>query len=94
MSNPFFIVFLIFFAEKNKFGERRSSWMKWEQNDNADGYVIYFGKTPDKLYGSIMVYGKNDYFFTGMDRTDAYYFQIEAFNSNGISKRTEVIKVE
>jgi hypothetical protein len=60
----------------------------------ADGYVIYWGKSPDKLYGSIMVYGKNDYYFTGADRVDPYYFQIEAFNNNGISERTEIIKAE
>lgn len=86
--------FMVLRADGKKFGERRSSWIRWQQNNEADGYVIYFGKSPDKLYGSIMVYGQNDYFFSGMDRTDAYYFQIEAFNSNGISKRTEVIKVE
>lgn len=86
--------FVVLRAEKNKFGERRSSWMKWQQNDSADGYVIYFGKSPDKLYGNIMVYGKNDYFFTGMDREDTYYFQIEAFNNNGISRRTEIKKSE
>ena len=86
--------FMVLRADTKKFGERRSSWIRWQQNNEADGYVIYFGKSPDKLYGSIMVYGQNDYFFSGMDRTDAYYFQIEAFNSNGISKRTEVIKVD
>jgi xylan 1,4-beta-xylosidase len=86
--------FMVLRADAKKFGERRSSWIRWQQNNEADGYVIYFGKSPDKLYGSIMVYGQNDYFFSGMDRTDAYYFQIEAFNSNGISKRTEVIKVD
>ena len=81
-------------ADPKKYGERRSIWFKWQQNSDADGYVIYWGKTPDKLYGSIMVYGKNEYFFTGADRTDSYYFQIEAFNSNGISERTEVVKSE
>lgn len=86
--------FMVLRADAKKFGERRSSWIRWQQNTEADGYVIYFGKSPDKLYGSIMVYGQNDYFFSGMDRTDAYYFQIEAFNGNGISKRTEVIKVD
>lgn len=68
-----------------KNADRRSVWFKWKQNDLADGYVIYFGKSPDKLYGSIMVYGKNEYYFTGADKSDAYYFQIEAFNANGIS---------
>ena len=81
-------------ADPKKYGERRSIWMKWKQNQNADGYVIYFGKSPSKLYGSIMVYGKNEYFFTGADRVDEYYFQIEAFNNNGISERSEVYKSE
>lgn len=85
--------FVVLRADPAKYGERRSSWLKWRDNDLADGYVIYFGKSPDKLYGSIMVYGKNDYYFTGMDRTDEYYFQIEAFNSSGISERTEIVHV-
>lgn len=77
-------------ADPKKYGERRSAWLRWRQNDLADGYVIYFGKSAEKMYGSIMVYGKNDYFFTGMDRTDGYYFQIEAFNANGISEKSSI----
>ncbi len=71
-------------------GERRNVWFKWQQEPNADGYVIYFGKTPETLYGSIMVYGKNEYYFNGLDKSDAYYFQIEAFNNNGIGGKSEV----
>ena len=81
-------------AEAKKKGERRSVWFKWQQEENADGYVIYFGKSADKLYGSIMVYGKNEYYFSGLDRSDAYYFQIEAFNNNGIGPKSEVKKSE
>ncbi|MGV3459713.1 MAG: family 43 glycosylhydrolase [Flavobacterium sp.] len=81
-------------AEPKKKGERRSVWFKWQQEPNADGYVIYFGKSPDKMYGSIMVYGKNEYYFSGLDRSDAYYFQIEAFNNNGIGPKTEIKKSE
>jgi hypothetical protein len=29
-----------------------------------------------------------------MDAADTYYFQIEAFNNNGISEKTEIAKVE
>ncbi|WP_333693972.1 discoidin domain-containing protein [Flavobacterium sp.] len=75
-------------------GERRNVWFKWQQEPSADGYVIYFGKSPDKLYGSIMVYGKNEYYFNGLDRSDVYYFQIEAFNNNGIGPRSEVKKAD
>jgi xylan 1,4-beta-xylosidase len=71
-------------------GERRNVWFKWQQEPHADGYVIYFGKSADKLYGSIMVYGKNEYYFNGLDRSDKYYFQIEAFNNNGIGPKSSI----
>lgn len=86
--------FTVLRSSPKKYGERRSIWFKWQQNVLADGYVIYWGKSPNKLYGSIMVYGKNEYFFTGADRADGYYFQIEAFNNNGISSRSKVVFVE
>lgn len=75
-------------------GERRNVWFKWQQQPEADGYVIYFGKSPEKMYGSIMVYGQNEYYFNGLDRTEAYYFQIEAFNNNGIGPKSEIKKAE
>jgi hypothetical protein len=74
--------------------ERRNAWLKWRQSDDAIGYTIYTGIAPDKLYNNILVYGANEYYFTGMEKNRPYYFQIEAFNENGIGKRTRVIKVE
>jgi xylan 1,4-beta-xylosidase len=74
--------------------ERRNAWIKWAQSDEAVGYTIYSGVNPDKLYMNILIYGANEYYFTAMDRDKPYYFQIEAFNENGIGKRTKVVKVE
>ena len=74
--------------------ERRNSWLKWQVVPDATGYTIYTGTAPDKLYTSFMVYGSNEYYFTAMEKDKPYYFQIEAFNENGIGKRTSVIKVE
>ncbi len=74
--------------------ERRSTWLKWQADDDATGYVIYFGVAPDKLYGSVMLYGVNEYYLSALEANRPYYFQIEAFNENGISKRSEVVKSE
>jgi xylan 1,4-beta-xylosidase len=74
--------------------ERRNVWFKWRLNDNATGYTIYFGEAPDKLYNSVMVYGVNEYYLKALEKNRPYYFQIEAFNENGISARTQVIKAE
>jgi len=68
--------------------DSRSAWLKWRHDSNATGYVIYSGIAPDKLYTSVMVYGNNDYYFKSMDKDKTYYFQIEAFNENGIGERT------
>jgi hypothetical protein len=71
--------------------DTRSAWLKWRHDSNATGYVIYSGIAPDKLYTSVMVFGNNDYYFKSMDKDKTYYFQIEAFNENGVGERTEVI---
>jgi hypothetical protein len=74
--------------------ERRNAWLKWQLMDDATGYTIYSGIAPDKMYNSVMVFGKNEYYFRAMDIDRTYYFQIEAFNENGVSKRTDPQKVE
>ena len=74
--------------------EGRNAWLKWKQSDDATGYNIYFGIHPDKLYNSVLVYNSNEYYFTAMDKNHSYYFQIEAFNENGIGEKSEVVKVE
>lgn len=74
--------------------ERRNSWLKWQVNEKATGYMIYTGIAPDKLYTSMMVLGSNEYYFSAMEKDQPYYFQIESFNESGIGKRTAVIKVD
>jgi len=74
--------------------DTRNAWLKWQAADDATGYVIYSGIAPDKLYTTVMVYGNNEYYFKAMDKGKTYYFTIEAFNENGISKRVQVVKSE
>lgn len=72
--------------------ERRNAWLKWQQSDDAVGYVIRSGIAPDKLYNSTMVIGRNEYYFRFMDADRTYWFQIEAFNENGAGPRTSPMK--
>jgi hypothetical protein len=74
--------------------DKRSAWLKWGHISNATGYVVYSGISPDKLYTSVQVFGSNEYYFKSMDKDRTYYFQIEAFNENGIGIRGPVIKSE
>ena len=82
--------FIVLRTEKDK----RSAWLKWQTVNNAYAYNIFYGTEPDKLYNCIIVHGNNEYWFKGMDSKKAYFYTIEAINENGISDRTEVLKVE
>ena len=52
--------------------ERRNAWLKWQQSNDAYGYVIYTGTEPGKLYTSIMVYNVNEYYFSAMEKDKPY----------------------
>jgi xylan 1,4-beta-xylosidase len=82
--------FVVLRTEKDK----RSAFIKWRPVDNAFAYNIYYGTHPDKLYTSIMVHANNEYWMKSMDSQKTYYFQIEAINENGVSKRSPVLKAE
>lgn len=83
-----------YFTALRGYSEPRNAWLKWKLQDNATGYLINFGVRPDKLYGSIMVYGSNEYYFNGMDRDKPYYFTITPFNESGCGPRSSVVKSE
>ncbi|MFO7852314.1 MAG: family 43 glycosylhydrolase [Bacteroidota bacterium] len=73
--------------------DRRDISLSWHPVKGAQGYNIQWGIAPDKLYQSWLVYGVNEHFMRCLDRDTHYYFSIEAFNENGISEKTEIIKV-
>jgi hypothetical protein len=82
--------FIVLRTEKDK----RSAWIKWGPVNNAYAYNIYYGTEPDKLYNCVMVHDANEYWFKVMDKQKTYYFSIEAISENGVSERTNVIKVD
>ena len=83
-----------FFSIRRGESERRNAWLQWKQSDDAVGYTIYAGIAPDKLYTSVQVYGRNEYYFTAMHKDMPYFFQIEAFNESGIGIRSAVVRSE
>lgn len=61
--------------------------LDWTKNKGATGYVIRFGVSPKKLYNSIEVIGdKTHYDLNALNVGQKYYFQIDAFNENGIAE--------
>jgi hypothetical protein len=71
--------------------DQRDAIITWTKNNNAQGYNIKWGIAPNKLYNSWLVYDVNSLNLKSLNVDQNYYFSIEAFNENGISKSTNPI---
>ncbi|CAF3750846.1 unnamed protein product [Rotaria sp. Silwood1] len=78
----------------NRYKDRRDAMITWDQQRNCHGYNVLWGIAPDKLYNSWMIYEKNFLELKSLTVDQSYYFSVEAFNENGISERTMIVKSE
>jgi hypothetical protein len=74
--------------------DRRDASLQWKPVKGAQGYNIRWGIAPDKLYLSWLVYDETSLLMRNLDRDTSYYFSVEAFSENGISDKTQPIRVE
>jgi hypothetical protein len=78
----------------NRHDDRRDATITWNGQGNARGYNIRWGIAPDKLYSSWMIYNADSHLMRSLTTRQSYYFAIEAFNENGISELSDIIRVE
>lgn len=71
----------------------RNADISWQKVDGAVGYNILWGIAPDKLYQTYQVWADSpsNLELRALTVGQKYYFAIEAFNENGVSKVSEVI---
>ncbi len=74
--------------------DRRDARLTWQAQPDVQGYHVYWGIAPDKLYNSWMVYDENALLLKSLTVDQSYYFAIEAFNENGISERSKPVRVD
>ncbi|WP_027137580.1 family 43 glycosylhydrolase [Gaetbulibacter saemankumensis] len=74
--------------------DRRNADLTWDNDDKAQGYVIYWGIEKDKLNLSALMYDEPNYELRALTTDQSYYMQVESFNENGISEKSEIIFVE
>ncbi|HEA30384.1 MAG TPA: 1,4-beta-xylanase [Leeuwenhoekiella sp.] len=80
-----------FKVERQK--DRRDAQLSWNAIKGAQGYNIFWGIAKDKLYNTWLVYDKNELEMKNLSTDQSYYFAIEAFNENGVSKRINPLKI-
>jgi len=59
--------------------------MSWKKQSNTTGYNIRYGTDKDKLYHSYQVDNKTRLTIHCPDKNKTYWFQMDAFNENGVT---------
>jgi xylan 1,4-beta-xylosidase len=68
--------------------------LKWNKDPNTMGSNIRYGTQRDKLYHNYQVMGTDSVIIRSLNSGSKYYFTIDAFNENGVSKGSTVHEVE
>jgi hypothetical protein len=76
-----------------RLNDRRTVKLKWEKVPNATGYNVRFGTHKDKLYNNYIVYGQNSLTINALNANKPYFFSIDPFNENGVT-RAKVILIK
>lgn len=72
----------------------RSIGLSWSAAPGAQGYIIRYGLSPDKLYTHYQVIDSRSLVINSLNRGVDYYFAIDSFNENGVTMGTETIFAE
>ncbi|MBN1782449.1 family 43 glycosylhydrolase [bacterium] len=59
----------------------RDAVIRWDAVEGADGYIIRYGISPEKLYNNYMVYDTDSVAMHSLNHGVEYYFSVEAFDS-------------
>jgi xylan 1,4-beta-xylosidase len=68
--------------------------LKWDKSPDAVGFNIRYGIHKEKLYHNYQVLDSDSITIRSLNSLSKYYFTIDAFNENGISKGNKIIEVE
>ena len=76
--------------------DTRNAFVTWERVTGAVGYNILWGIAKDKLYQTYQVFADqpSTLEIRALSKGVEYYFAIEAFNENGVSKAGEIVHVK
>nr|WP_199078454.1 discoidin domain-containing protein [Pedobacter sp. ASV19] len=75
------------FSVQRSPADTRKARLEWKPVKGATGYNVYYGTQKNKLYHSVMVYGEHSLDLSGLNKGVPYFFRIDSFNENGVTKR-------
>jgi xylan 1,4-beta-xylosidase len=66
--------------------------LHWPKANGAIGYNIRYGTAKDKLYHTYQVLGTDSVTIGSLNSLQKYYFTVDAFNENGVTKGTKIFE--
>lgn len=74
--------------------DRRNTELSWDKVEGATGYVIYWGISKEHLNLSALMYDHPNYELRTLNTDQNYFYQVEAFNENGISAKSAILNTK
>ncbi|RVT79636.1 carbohydrate-binding protein [Flavobacterium sufflavum] len=74
--------------------DKRNVILTWQKSEDATGYNIRYGTAPDKLYMNYQVFNADSLTIHSLNAQQKYFFTIDTFNENGITKGIKVIEAQ
>jgi hypothetical protein len=73
---------------------RKRFQFKWKKTEDAIGYIINWGVKRDLMFNSVMVINQDQFEAGYFNNNSPYFFSLDSFNENGITKGETVIVIE
>ncbi|MEA3479385.1 MAG: carbohydrate-binding protein, partial [Bacteroidota bacterium] len=64
----------------------------WDKVSEATGYIVRYGTEKNKLYNQFMVYQENQINIKCLNKGVGYFFSIDSFNENGVTKGNKIVE--
>lgn len=74
--------------------DRRRATLTWSNVPRAIGYNVRYGNAPGSLVHDHTVYGQHSLDLNCLDIASSYWFTVDVFNENGLSRGTKLVKVD
>ena len=74
--------------------DKRNVKLTWTGNTNTTGYNIRYGTQPNKLYLNYQTFNSDSLTIHSLNSQLKYYFTIDSFNENGITKGVKIVSAD
>ena len=75
-------------------GDPRIIKLTWNKQQDATGYNIRYGNQKDNLFHNYQVYNDTSLTIRSLNKGVSYWFVIDSFGENGVTRGTKPKKVE